>query len=259
VVPDEPAPRCERPHAPARTASDTTPDGDTLLRSDRLAGLGTLVAGVAHELNNPITYVLGNLDALERTAAALEDALAGHRRALANALGAAAEPLCRQIEEKLARAGGAASLAELLAETRQGAERIRDTVRELLAFARPDAGATDVRREPIAIHELLEFNLRMLKPELARSAVLVREYGARGAPTGRRAAIGQVLLNLLRNAIQSCAAEAAPERARITVRTRDCAGGVAIEVPGSRRRCARACSSPSSRRDPVRAADWVCT
>src|SRR4029077_19823820 len=111
--------------------------GASPLRSaDRLAGLGTLVAGMAHELNNPITYVLGNLDQLERLAEGLREAVHGYRTELERALGPAAGPAVQRAQEKLEQGGGLELLDALVSETLEGAGRIRDTVREVLSYAR---------------------------------------------------------------------------------------------------------------------------
>jgi signal transduction histidine kinase len=201
-------------------------EGASALRSaDRLAGLGTLVAGVAHELNNPITYVIGNLQELARWVALARESLESYRSELERALGPAAGPVLRRVQEKLAEAGGLDAMEQIVAESSEGAARIRDTVRELLSYAR----AEPLESVPVGIHDVLDFNLRMLKGELVGCAVLVRDYRATRSIRGNRASLGQVLLNLLRNAIQACA-PARPPRHQLTVRTRDCTGGIEIDV-----------------------------
>jgi signal transduction histidine kinase len=205
------------------------PRGAGPLRSaDRMAGLGTLVAGVAHELANPITYVLGNLDQLGRLAGSFGEVLASHRAELLRLLGPQAEPALKRVDEELERSGGLALMEELVAESLEGAARIRDTVRELLSYARPQA----TERGPLELGPVLDFNLRMLKVELRSCARLERDYRATQHVLGSRAGLGQVLLNLLRNAIQACA-PGDPSRHCIAVRTRDCPGGVEVEITDS--------------------------
>jgi signal transduction histidine kinase len=193
-----------------------------------MAGLGTLVAGVAHELNNPITYVLGNLAELSRLAGALGAALAGQRAELERVLGPQGGAALQRLDEELARSGGLALMEELVSESLEGAARIRDTVRELLSYARPQAG----ERAPLELGPVLDFDLRMLKVELRTCARLERDYRAKQRVLGSRGALGQVVLNLLRNAIQACA-PGDPNRHWIAVRTRDCPGAVEVEISDS--------------------------
>ncbi len=187
-----------------------------------------LVAGVAHEINNPITYVLANLAELERSCAALSETLAAYRAAVRESAGAAAESRIADIESKLDACGGLELTTELLADATEGAQRIRDLVRDLLSLSRSDARAT----ARLAISDVLEQTLRLVSRSLAGRAELARDVRAPRESEGDRARLGQVLLNLLQNAIDACAA--APGRAhRISVRTRDTANGVRIESEDS--------------------------
>src|SRR5262245_64103219 len=70
--------------------------------------LATLVAGMAHEINNPITYVLGNLNELAQTCAAMAETLSGYRREVTALAGESAAPRIRDVEAKLRELGGVA-------------------------------------------------------------------------------------------------------------------------------------------------------
>src|SRR5512139_3267410 len=131
-----------------------------------------LVAGVAHEINNPITYVLADLAELERSFEALSDALGRYRRELHALFGDAAESRIADVEAKLEARGGLELARELLDESTEGARRIRDLVRDLLSLAR--AGE---RRggAPLAIGDVLEETLRLVARSLAGRAELVRD------------------------------------------------------------------------------------
>jgi len=184
-----------------------------------------LVAGVAHEINNPITYVLANLAELERSCGALGDTLAGYRKALREFGGSDAEARISDVESKLEQCGGLELAAELLTDATEGAQRIRDLVRDLLSLSRK--GERAMAR--LSIGDVLDETLRLVSRSLCTRAELVRDFQATREIEGDRTRLGQVFLNLLQNAIDACAS--APERPhRIQVRTRDTAAGVRIEV-----------------------------
>lgn len=193
---------------------------------DRSRGETTaLVAGVAHEINNPITYVLANLAELQRSCAAIDQTLAGYREALRASGDPKAESRIADLECKLDECGGLELASELLGDATEGAQRIRDLVRDLLSLSR--SGERTISR--LSISEVLEQTLRLVARSLGARAELVREFEATREIEGDRARLGQVFLNLLQNAIDACAAE--PNRAhRITVRTQDWVNGVRVEI-----------------------------
>ena len=77
------------PKTPGGRSLFDSNDPSALIIADRLASLGTLVAGVAHEINNPITYVLGNLGELARLSAAMREAILTYRFRIAATMGSA--------------------------------------------------------------------------------------------------------------------------------------------------------------------------
>jgi two-component system, NtrC family, sensor kinase len=187
--------------------------------------LATLVAGMAHEINNPITYVLGNLNELAQTCAALAETLAGYRREVTQLAGHAAPARIHDIEAKLRELGGVALAEELLCDASEGARRIRDLVRDLLSLSRsPYAQYTALR-----IDEVLEQTLRLVARPAAARAELVRDFTATHTVLGDSQRLGQVFLNLLTNALDACTA-AAGRSHTICVRTRDLGRAVRIEI-----------------------------
>jgi signal transduction histidine kinase len=190
--------------------------------------LATLVAGMAHEINNPITYVLGNLNELAQTCAAMAETLSGYRREVTALAGGSAPARIHDIEAKLRELGGVALADELVTDASEGARRIRDLVRDLLSLSR----SPYTQYTPLRIDEVLEQTLRLVARPSAARAELVRDFAATHTVLGDAQRLGQVFLNLLTNALDACAA--APGRAHsIRVRTRDLGRAVRIEIDDS--------------------------
>jgi PAS domain S-box-containing protein len=164
-----------------------------LLQADRLAALGTLAAGVGHEINNPLTYVIGNLET------ALEDI------------------------------GDSSELRETLCEARDGALRIAEIVKSLKTFTRSDNGET----RPIDVEQVLEAAIRMADKEIRHRARLVRVFGRTPRVYANEAQLAQVFLNILINAAHAIPdGHADGNEIRVTTRV-DERGRVAIDVTDS--------------------------
>jgi signal transduction histidine kinase len=170
-----------------------------LAQTDRLTSLGTLAAGVAHEINNPLAYVLLNLGYV---AEELPKLLAGN-------------PAERAREVRLA-----------LDHARGGAERIRDIVRSLKTFSRPENDAVG----PLDVAQVLEAALAMIANEIRHRAKLVKDFVPVPEVVANEARLGQVFLNLLMNAVQALPEERTDtNEIRVVVRTAS-SHRVAVEV-----------------------------
>ncbi|XXF78465.1 PAS domain-containing protein [Myxococcaceae bacterium GXIMD 01537] len=175
---------------------------EKLMQSEKLAVAGQLAAGVGHEINNPLSFVMGNLHfALEH----LEPPAGG-------------PPDAEHLREAM----------EALREARVGAERIRDIVRDLKRFARAD----EAHLGPVDVHAALEFSLSMALPHVRHRAQVEKHFGAVPTVQGNEAKLGQVFLNLLINAAQAIP-EGDAARHRILLSTRAEAGRVVVEVTDS--------------------------
>jgi PAS domain S-box-containing protein len=140
-----------------------------LAQAERLSALGVLSAGVAHEINNPLAYVVLNLEFMER---------------------------------ELTKPNGASTREELLERVRQarhGAERVATIVRDLKTFARADGWT----RGPVRIESVLESALNVAHSETAKSARVTRRYADVPPVLGNGARLEQVFLNLVMNAAQA--------------------------------------------------------
>jgi PAS domain S-box-containing protein len=189
-----------------------------LVMADRLGSVGRLAATVGHEINNPLAYVLANLElALERLGAApTVGARAGRP--------AEAAPADDALDALDARR--AAEIAEMLREAREGAERVRSIVRDLKVFSRGDSD----ERARIDPRRVLDSCVNMATGEIRHRARLVKRYEDTPRVLANESRLGQVLLNLLINAAHAIP-EDATEPQEITVSTStDPRGRVVIEV-----------------------------
>ena len=164
--------------APVRligTVQDVTDKREAEARimfADRMVSVGTLALGVAHEINNPLAYMITNLD---------------------------------MVFEEIRRLGAAApstglqELEEMIHEAREGAERVRKIVRALKSFSRGD----EDRPVALDVQRVLEAAVNMTFNEIRHRARLVRDYGEIPRVVADEGRLGQVFINLLVNAAQS--------------------------------------------------------
>src|SRR5262245_24573323 len=139
-----------------------------LLLSDRMASLGTLAAGIAHEINNPLAYVTANLEVV------------------AESLGTAPTPTLPEEHAELQAAIG---------DAREGAERVRKIVRGLRSFSRSE----EEKRVPIALPDVLAAAIRLTGNEVKHRAVLVLELGQTPLVLADAGRLTQVFINILIN------------------------------------------------------------
>ncbi|MEB2345405.1 MAG: ATP-binding protein [Deltaproteobacteria bacterium] len=155
-----------------------------LLTSARLAAVGDLAAGIAHEINNPLAYINANLRALRDQWLTLAEAWQMERE----------KPRLEDVFE---------DGLDMLDESLEGVDRTAAIVRDVRAFSHAGAGA----RERLEPHALVERALRVADPHLRRRATVVRELGPVPCVEGVRRELEQVLLNLVLNAAQALAEE----------------------------------------------------
>jgi signal transduction histidine kinase/CheY-like chemotaxis protein len=157
---------------------------EELLISDRLASIGTLAAGVGHEINNPLAALLANLDFSLQDLDALDDELRSTETA------ALAERLSRRLS----------AVTGPLREAREAADRVKRIVGDLRLFSR--AGEPE-KSGPVDVQAVLESSVRMAWNEIRHRARLVRRYSPVPHVWGNESRLGQVFLNLIINAAQS--------------------------------------------------------
>ncbi|WP_084610158.1 ATP-binding protein [Archangium violaceum] len=185
--------------------------------ADRMASMGTLAAGIAHEINNPLAFVISNLGFLLDEMRRMPSMMPG---------GLAARP---EVDE----------WRSVIMEAREGAERVRQIVRQLKAFSRPD----EERLEAVDLHAVLDSAVMLAANEIKHRARLKREYGPMPHVKGNEGRLCQVFLNLVVNAAQAIPEGAAEkneirlvtregEQGRVIAEVQDSGSGIPPEVMG---------------------------
>jgi PAS domain S-box-containing protein len=168
-----------------------------LMQADRLAALGTMAAGVAHEINNPLAYVMLNLDWI-----------------------------ARKMPEAMRDGSNVEALAELLREARGGVERVATIVRELRSFSRAD-GET---RRNVDLKAVVQSAIRIAAHEIRHRARVSTSFESVRPIWANDARLEQVVLNLLLNAAQAMSeTHAEHNEIRVSVRS-DGEGRAVLEV-----------------------------
>ena len=184
-----------------------------LVQSEKLASLGQLAAGMAHEINNPVAYVTNNLAVLKRDVRAVVEVLQAYRRG-AEVLARAAPPLAAELAELEAASDLAwieENLPRLFASSLEGLGRVRNIVQNLREFARLDSADLDA----LDLNAALTSTLGVLAREVQEKQLAVETHFGQLPPVVcRPGKIHQVFHNLLLNAIQ-----ASEPRGRLEVRT----------------------------------------
>ncbi|CAA7615205.1 response regulator [Magnetospirillum sp. UT-4] len=161
-----------------------------LIQSEKMASLGQLVAGIAHEINNPLSFALSNVFSIENWLTTV----------LAEAGAGLAPDLAAKLDKARAR----------IVDTGQGLERVRELVVKLRTFSRLDEGEF----KAIDVKEALESILLFLRHKMSDRIDVIRDYAADNDLSCFAGQLNQVLMNIVANAVDAIA-----EKGTITVRT----------------------------------------
>jgi PAS domain S-box-containing protein len=170
-----------------------------LRQTQKLEAVGMLAAGVAHEINNPLTYVITNLQVMQEELRQLTPAALG--TLVADGFGSRVNEAC------------------------EGAERVRQIVRDLKTFARLD----EEERGAVEVAPLLDTSIKLAWPEIRFRARVRQEIAPVPPVVGNEGRLSQVFVNLLINAAQAME-EGAVERNEIRIRTSATESEVQVEV-----------------------------
>ena len=195
-----------------------------IVQNEKMASIGQLAAGIAHELNNPVGFLYGNLDLLGTCVNDLARVVRFYEHVeLPPDIAQAAD----SFKEQIGYARTVADLDSIIADCREGAERVRDIVQNLRTFSRLDEA--ELKRTDI--HEGIESTIRILSRYFSVGTIeLVRDIGELPAIEAYSAKLNQVWMNLLVNAAQAVGSN--PGRVTISTRASDDKVYVAISDTG---------------------------
>jgi signal transduction histidine kinase len=202
-----------------------------LIQREKMASVGQLVAGVAHELNNPIGFIYSNIGMVEDFVTRLRSMLEVYQ---ATPLPEPARAAVQQRWEALKVDYALRYLDSMIQGIREGAERSRKIVRDLRVFAR----GQDAVWQSVDLHEEIESSLTLLNHIFKDRVTVERRFGALPSVECIRSQVGQVFLNLLANAGQAITGsgcitiETAVDGGHAVVRVADTGPGIPAPVLG---------------------------
>jgi signal transduction histidine kinase len=194
-----------------------------LVQSDKLASIGQLAAGVAHEINNPIGYIFSNFGTLEKYLATLFQMLEAYERAEAShgnsQIASDLQALRKSIDLEFLKE----DIPALMRESKEGMGRVRKIVQDLKDFSHVDA---NLRWQFTNLNDCIDSTLNVVNNEVKYKADLVKRYGDIPEVQCLPSQINQVIMNLVVNAAHAIGTE----RGQISVGTGVAGDNVWFEV-----------------------------
>jgi signal transduction histidine kinase len=196
---------------------------DQLMQSEKLASIGQLAAGVAHEINNPVGYVFSNFGTLEKYLADLFRVLAAYEEAEALLAGSPAGNKLAALRADIELDYLKQDVPALMNESREGIKRVRKIVQDLKEFSHVD---TKQDWEWTNLHQGIDSTLNIVNNEIKYKADVVKQYGELPEVQCLPSEINQVFMNLLVNAAHAVD----KTRGTITIRTGTVDHNVWVEI-----------------------------
>ena len=196
---------------------------EQLLQSEKLASIGQLAAGVAHEINNPISFVFSNFGTLQTYVADLMRVLVEYEQAERFIADPATVARIAALRQQVDLGFLMDDVPVLMSESREGIERVRKIVQDLKDFSRVDAHQD---WQWVNLHNGIDSTLNIVNNEVKYRADVVKEYGDIPEVECLPSQINQVIMNIVVNGAQAISGE----RGRITIRTGVAGPHVWIEI-----------------------------
>ena len=196
---------------------------EQLVQSEKLASIGQLAAGVAHEINNPVGYLFSNFSSLERYLGDLFRMLEAYESAEQELAGSPAAARLAALRTEIELDYLKEDVPTLMAESREGIVRVRKIVQDLKDFSH-----VDTRQEWgwADLHKGLDSTLNIVNNEIKYKADVVKEYGSLPEVQCLASELNQVFMNLLVNAAHAID----KPRGTIRIRTGSADGEAWVEV-----------------------------
>ncbi len=192
-----------------------------LIQTEKMAAIGHLAAGVAHEINNPIGYVNSNITTLEGYVGDLVRLLDGYASMEGSLEQHPDYAVFCSLKEKISPAYLVGDIKDLIEESKEGLGRVKQIVQGLKDFSRSETNDWQYAD----IHDCLDTTLNVARNEIKYKAKIIKDYGDLPEVECLPHQLNQVFMNILVNAAQAIEAQGC-----ITLRTRATHGIVTVEI-----------------------------
>jgi len=183
---------------------------EQLVQSEKMASIGQLAAGVAHEINNPVGYIHSNIGTLDGYVSGLLELIEAYEQAESQIVDISLKKIIEDIKEKLDLDFLKEDIRSLVIESQEGVTRVKQIVQDLKDFSHVDTPEW----QWVDLHKGLSSTLNIVNNEIKYKAEVIKQYGDLPEVECFPSQLNQVFLNLLVNA-----AHAIEERGTIIVRT----------------------------------------